>query len=93
MDVLIAESAPVRLNIGLGRGLEFFLLEASEIEDKSIWRGGGKDEIVVLAEWSGPTEEMCELFSAGTDVKGFMLEIASSNEDTREGTSLVRAQP
>jgi hypothetical protein len=35
MDVFIAGSAPVRVNIGLGRGLEFFLLEASEIEDKS----------------------------------------------------------
>ncbi len=35
MDVFILGLAPVRVNIGLGRGLEFFLLEASEIEDKS----------------------------------------------------------
>ena len=52
-----------------------------------------KDEIVVLAWWSVPTVEMCEVFSAGIDVKGFMLEMASSDSDAREGMSLARGRP
>ncbi len=67
--------APGRLNIGLGRGLDP-LLENSEIVERSPGGGGGKDEIVDLAEMSAPTEEMCEVFSAGIDVKVFMLETA-----------------
>jgi hypothetical protein len=90
--VLGAGSARARLNIGLGRGLEL-LLEDSEIVEKSTGGGlGGKDEIVDLAEMSAPTEEMCEVFSAGMDVKVCMLETAPSDEDIRVGTSLARGQ-
>ena len=35
MDAFLEGSLPVRLNIGRGRGLEFLLLEASEMVDKS----------------------------------------------------------
>jgi hypothetical protein len=35
MDVLVEGLTPLRLNIGLGRGLELLLLEASEIVEKS----------------------------------------------------------
>ena len=78
--------ARARLNIGLGRGLEL-LLEDSEIVEKSTGASGGglggKDEIVDLAEMSAPTEEMFEVFSAGMDVKVFMLETAPSDGDIR----------
>jgi hypothetical protein len=84
-----------RLNIGLGRGLEL-LLEDSEIVEKSTGGGGGggdgEDEIVDLAEMSAPTEEMCEVFSAGIDVKVFMLDAAPSDGDIRLGMSLARGQ-
>jgi hypothetical protein len=50
------------------------------------------DDIVGPAGWSAPTEEMCEIFSTGIDVKAFMLEIAASDGDTREGTSQVQGQ-
>jgi hypothetical protein len=84
--------AAARPNIGLGRGLEL-LLENSEIVEKSTGGGGGgKDEIVDLAVMSAPTEEMCEVFSAGIDVYDFMLETAPSVGDMRVGTSLVRGQ-
>lgn len=76
--------APGRLNIGLARGLDP-LLENSEIVERSPGGGGGKDEIVDLAEMSAPTEEMCEVFSAGIDVKVFMLETAPSDGDMRVG--------
>jgi hypothetical protein len=36
MDAFLEGSSPVRLNIGLGRGFELLLLEASEMVDKSI---------------------------------------------------------
>jgi len=90
MDAFGAGSGPVRLNIGLGRGLEL-LLEDSEMVEKSTGGGSGKDEIADLAEMSlsAPTEEMCEGFSAGIDVKVFMLETAPSGENTMVGTSLV----
>jgi len=52
-----------------------------------------KDEIVDLTEKSAPTEEMCEVFSAGINVKVFILETTPSNGDTGEGTSLARGQP
>lgn len=79
-----------RPNIGLGRGLEL-LLEDSEIVEKSAGGGGGgKDEIVDLAEMSAPTEEMCEVFSAGIDVKVFMLDAAPSDGDMRVGMSGTR---
>jgi len=69
------------------------LLEDSEIVEKSTGGGGGgKDETVDLAEMSAPTEDMCEDFSAGIDVKVFMLETAPSDGDIRVGTSLVRGQ-
>jgi hypothetical protein len=35
MDTFLEGLSPVRLNIGLGRGFEFLLLEASEMVDKS----------------------------------------------------------
>jgi hypothetical protein len=92
-DAFSAGSGPVRLNIGLGRGLGPLLLEASEIVERSTGGGGGNDEIVDLTENSAPTEEMCELFSAGIDVNVFILETAPSDGDTREGTSLARGQP
>ena len=92
MDEISAGSALVRLNIGLGRGLEPLLLD-SEIVEKWTGGGGGKDEIVGLSDKSAPTEEMCEVFSAGIDVKVFMLEVAPSDRDTREDTSLARGQP
>ena len=52
-----------------------------------------KDDIVGLAWWSVPAVEMCDVFSTGTDVKGFMLEMASSDGDEREGSSLARGRP
>lgn len=50
-----------------------------------------KDDIVGRAWWSVPTVEMCEVLSAGIDVKGFMLETASSDSDA--STSLARGRP
>ena len=93
MDEFSAGSGSVRLNIGLGRGLEPPLLDVSEIVEKSRGGGGGKDEIVDLADKSAPTEEMCEVFSAGIDVKVFILETAASDGDTKGGTSPARGQP
>jgi hypothetical protein len=55
------------------------------VEKSTGGGGGGKDEIVDLAEVSASTEEMCEDFSAGIDVKVFMLEIAPSGGDIRVG--------
>lgn len=52
-----------------------------------------KVEIVGLAWWSVPKVEMSDVFSTGTDVKGFMLEMASSDGDEREGSSLARGRP
>jgi hypothetical protein len=83
-DAFGAGSALGRPNIGLARGLDP-LLENSEIVERSAGGGGGKDEIVDLAEMSAPTEEMCEVFSAGIDVKVVMLETAPSDGDTRVG--------
>jgi hypothetical protein len=48
---------------------------------------------VGLAKGSVSNEEICEVFSAGIDVNAFMLEIASSDGNTREDTSRVRGQP
>ena len=48
--------------------------------------------MVGRAWWSVPTVEMCEVLSAGgIDVKGFMLEMASSDSDA--STSLARGRP
>jgi hypothetical protein len=93
MDAFKAGPAPVRPNIGLGRGLDTLLLEDSEIVEKLTVGRSGKDKIVDLADKSAPTEDMCEVFSAGIDVKVFILESAPSDGDTRVCTSLARGQP
>lgn len=93
MDAFNVGTPPVRPNIGLGRGLDPLLLEDSEIVENSTGGRGGKDEIVDLADKSAPAEEMCEVFSAGIDVKVFILEITPSNGDTRVCTSLARGRP
>ena len=46
--------------------------------------------IVDLVGRSVPTEEMWEVFSAGICVNDFMLEMASSDGDTKDGMSLAR---
>ena len=93
MDAFNAGPAPVRPNIGLGRGLDPVFIENSEIVEKLTGGRSGKDKIVDLADKSAPTEEMCDVFSAGIDVKVFILESAPSDGDTRVCTSLARGQP